>query len=953
MKLIRARGSVCVVAATCILIAQLANAQSLSQPGVVTIQSDSDKTDPSEGVILKTGDATTLTINPTSAIILSSTTIVRDLQVVNATIIGTTITTEKVAEISSSGVISGTSLSTGTGSITGGAISGTSLSAGTGTIMGGAITGASLSTSGAISGASLSASGEISGASLSASGAITGVSLSTSGAITGASLSTGTGSIAGGAISGTSLSTGSGSITGGAATLGAITGTSLSTGNGSITGGAATLGAITGASLSTGTGSIAGGTATLSGHLSVAEGSIFEKTMDIRGSISNSTGIIVFNDAIKTDNSGGANLVVNEVSGVASLTSGSSGLTVSGTSSTTLKGGINSGILTLQDGNTTGGGAPSGTSITISGSGGGSAATVFQTTTDSDTTTVNTAIGTTAVYTNGSTALLQAGPNNMVSVNSGDSGANPAVSIIGNVTSGSTSTAGVLITGSGQNNQSYTIDDRRTGAIPAWADVAIHSKSFGGVDPALGSAILVSDYGVQILSPQPVDDQKITNNIGNNNSTGTIENNNGLNNGSGDVINNNGGNAGPGRVVNNNGGNTGSGSVTNNIGMNGSSTSGTSTTNIGGVTGNGSAVNAFGDNSSTANGSTTNSFGGNSGSGTSLNNIGLNSSTIGGSSTTNVGSLSGNGSAANTFGGNSSTTGGVVNNAIGANVGNGTSINAFGNASGSGPTTNTIGQNAGSGVMTNNFGGGTGGSINNVGVGAGVSSTTIGSTTVGSTVRTQAGNSTSVMSNGVAVTSVSAGGGVGDSILQNATQQTNGNSGIVLKDATGTHVIVDGNGKLALNSGAAAQTTAAMTITNGLGNTHGFMVNEQQATISGGTQSTSLTLNDSGATFGRSSDGSPVTVRGVANGVNDFDAVNVRQFAGAIAGVTAMASIPSPDAGKTTSVGVGVGHFMSKSAIAFGFNHKMNANSMIKATVASGINGGTKPIVGVGAGWSW
>lgn len=368
-------------------------------------------------------------------------------------------------------------------------------------------------------------------------------------------------------------------------------------------------------------------------------------TLDAMGAISNSTGVVTINDAIKTTNAGGANLIVNDTAGVASLTSAATGqgLTVTGTTSTVLKGGTNSGILTLQDGDAAGG-----TNISISGSGGGVAATVFQTTTDANTTLVETQIGTSAVYANGSTATLQAGPNNAVTVNSGNAGADPGVSITGVVGTGSTSTTGVSIRGDGQNTRPYTAGDRAAGTVPDWADVGIYSKSYGAGDPTLGSAIIVTDYGIQLISPQPIAGQQITNNTGVNNSTGTIVNNNGSNTSSGSVINNNGMNSGSGSVVNNSGGTSGSGSATNNIGMNTSTTGGTSTNNIGGISGNGTATNGFGN--------------------------------------------------------NTSTSGGTANNSIGMNSGNGTVNNSFGGGSGSGPTSNTIGQNTGTGTLTNSIG---------------------------------------------------------------------------------------------------------------------------------------------------------------------------------------------------------------------------------------------------------
>jgi hypothetical protein len=170
-------------------------------------------------------------------------------------------------------------------------------------------------------------------------------------------------------------------------------------------------------------------------------------------------------------------------------------------------------------------------------------------------------------------------------------------------------------------------------------------------------------------------------------------------------------------------------------------------------------------------------------------------------------------------------------------------------------------------------------------------------------------------------------------------------------------VSVDTNGKLTANA-TPTQTTSALTVTNTTtGQTHGFVVNETQATMSGGTRSTSLTLNDSGARFSNSATGAPVTVTGVADGKQDFDAVNYRQLkqiAAGVAGTSAMANIPQVDPGKTFALGVGLGHFQDMTALALGGSYRVAPNAVIKASVAS-TNGGNQntTVVGVGAGISW
>jgi hypothetical protein len=193
----------------------------------------------------------------------------------------------------------------------------------------------------------------------------------------------------------------------------------------------------------------------------------------------------------------------------------------------------------------------------------------------------------------------------------------------------------------------------------------------------------------------------------------------------------------------------------------------------------------------------------------------------------------------------------------------------------------------------------------------------------------------------------------GTSNLVGATLGTSGGTAIVMSGSTGTQTVVDANGRLTNVTGTATESTASLTLTNGYGETHGLVVTETQATLSGGTQSSSLTMADNGATFSDSATGAPVQVHGVNDGTADFDAVNVRQFAGAIASVTAMANIPQVDQDKTFAVGAGYGNFMGKDALALGATYRMSKNGVLKASVASGTGGGRKTAAGLGAAWSW
>jgi cytoskeletal protein CcmA (bactofilin family) len=95
-------------------------------------------------------------------------------------------------------------------------------------------------------------------------------------------------------------------------------------------------------------------------------------------------------------------------------------------------------------------------------------------------------------------------------------------------------------------------------------------------------------------------------------------------------------------------------------------------------------------------------------------------------------------------------------------------------------------------------------------------------------------------------------------------------------------VITDGelvSGEVTATSGDlnVTATSASLTVTNALGNTHGLEVGTTSTTLSGGTTSTYMTLDDNGVTF-ENDEGEPVKVTGVANGTSTYDAVNYGQF---------------------------------------------------------------------------
>ncbi len=228
-----------------------------------------------------------------------------------------------------------------------------------------------------------------------------------------------------------------------------------------------------------------------------------------------------------------------------------------------------------------------------------------------------------------------------------------------------------------------------------------------------------------------------------------------------------------------------------------------------------------------------------------------------------------------------------------------------------------------------------------------VTSSLIGGTTTGGTF-TASGYSVDLVSGAAALGATTVVGATNINVTGSAATNI-GNANAAATVVGNVVTATAGNSGLTLENGV-----ARLTVTNALGNTHGLVVGESSTTLSGGTRSTSLTLNDSGATFSNSATGGPTRVTGVANGSSDFDAVNVRQFGSAVAGSMAAANIPGVDTNKSSSVGVGLGNFMNQQALAFGGSYRFSENGVLRASVASGLNtGGSKTSVGVGAAWSW
>jgi hypothetical protein len=184
-----------------------------------------------------------------------------------------------------------------------------------------------------------------------------------------------------------------------------------------------------------------------------------------------------------------------------------------------------------------------------------------------------------------------------------------------------------------------------------------------------------------------------------------------------------------------------------------------------------------------------------------------------------------------------------------------------------------------------------------------------------------------------------------------------GNNGMTIDGATNTTTLVadsnddrsDGGSELIMQ-----ESQASMLVYNQqTGVPHGLVITQTETVLSGGTNSTSLTLDDGGATFTNMPTGGPARVTGVANGTRRYDAVNYGQLKetyGGIASVAAMANIPDPAPGKAYSIGLGFGNFEGENAFALGGAARLSESVSLQASIGHSDDNHT---VGAGVGFSW
>jgi hypothetical protein len=188
------------------------------------------------------------------------------------------------------------------------------------------------------------------------------------------------------------------------------------------------------------------------------------------------------------------------------------------------------------------------------------------------------------------------------------------------------------------------------------------------------------------------------------------------------------------------------------------------------------------------------------------------------------------------------------------------------------------------------------------------------------------------------------------------------NNGLNVEAATNAVTLTSDNNASAADSRgqlSLAPTSATLFVNTSTGAAHGVDINQSRTIISGGTSSTSLTLDDNGASFSNSSPGGPTRLSGIAAGTSEHDAVNYgqlkrveqRAYSG-IAAVAAMANIPPPAQDKSYSLGVGYGNYLGEDAMAIGGKTYVGKKRRVMLSASVGYTN-QNPTTGVGASYSW
>ena len=196
-----------------------------------------------------------------------------------------------------------------------------------------------------------------------------------------------------------------------------------------------------------------------------------------------------------------------------------------------------------------------------------------------------------------------------------------------------------------------------------------------------------------------------------------------------------------------------------------------------------------------------------------------------------------------------------------------------------------------------------------------------------------------------------------NSITMDGTDATvdlnNGNNTLQFDDTGASMSSSDGT---TTGSVAVTDTQASVTVDNGTA-VHGLTVGTTDTVLSGGTNSTTFTLDDAGGHLDNRLDMGDNRIINLADGIDPLDAVNRRQLdkveadlQRGIAATAAIAAIPAPAPGHRFSVGIGGGFYEGKSAVAAGFNASLTDNLRLTGGVGTS-SGNTVSSVGLGLSW--
>jgi hypothetical protein len=197
----------------------------------------------------------------------------------------------------------------------------------------------------------------------------------------------------------------------------------------------------------------------------------------------------------------------------------------------------------------------------------------------------------------------------------------------------------------------------------------------------------------------------------------------------------------------------------------------------------------------------------------------------------------------------------------------------------------------------------------------------------------------------------------------NAVLNVNDSSGLTFQydnttDPSSSMTVDSSGAAMTAGNGAVTvtDTQASVIVNNGTAD-HGLVVGESDTVLSGGTDSTTFTLDDDGALLDNelNMDGNRIT--NVANGVHRYDAVNKgqldevaeRAYQG-IAAVAAMSAIPQPLSGHRFAIGIGGGTYKEEGAFAIGGSANLTNN--LRLTGSVGITSDSA-VGAAGIGFSW